>query len=377
MTFVHYYAMFTENVHNHKIYKNGTMMTPKDKEIEVLRDALEMLRRTTGLIIEIQPQPPITQEIPGTYVPDAVIRIAWKDRDWHFAAEVKKMITPATIGLAVQQLDLLRQRGFQEGVLITKYVTPQVADRLKTMNIQFVDAAGNAYINKPPLFIFVKGNKLIDKYRPDRPPRAFQRAGLQVVFALLCNPGLENTPFRKIANVATVALGTVEWVMDDLRRMGCLVDIRKRTRRLIRKVDLLNRWVTIYPEHLKPKLMIGRFTADNFDWWKQADLQEFAAYWGGEVAATVLTEYLKPQIVTIYAYQPVGRLLAKNKLRKHPNGNIEILKAFWNFEHNWLHRKLVHPLLIYADLLAAGDARNIETARIIYEQELTQLIRED
>jgi hypothetical protein len=144
--------MFTENVHNHKIYKTGTMMTPKDKEIEVLRDALEMLRRTTGLIIEVQPQTPKTQEIPGAHVPDAVIRIAWKDRDWHFAAEVKKMITPATIGLAVQQLDLLRQRGFQEGVLITKYVTPQVADRLKAMNIQFVDAAGNAYINKPPLF---------------------------------------------------------------------------------------------------------------------------------------------------------------------------------------------------------------------------------
>lgn len=352
-------------------------MTPKDKEIEVLRDALEMLRRTTGLIVEVQPQTPIPPEIPGTHVPDAVIRIAWEDRDWHFAAEVKKMITPTTIGLAVQQLDLLRQRGFQERVLITKYVTPQVADRLKAMNIQFVDAAGNAHINKPPLFIFVKGNKLIDKYRPERPPRAFQRAGLQVVFALLCNPGLENAPLREIANVANVALGTVEWVMDDLRKMGCLVDIRKRTRRLIRKVDLLNRWVTIYPEQLRPKLMIGRFIADNFDWWKQADQQEFAAYWGGEVAANVLTEYLKPQIVTIYAYQPVGRLLAKNKLRRHPNGNIEILKAFWNFDHNWLHRKLVHPLLIYADLLATGDARNIETARIIYEQELTQLIRED
>ena len=123
--------------------------------------------------------------------------------------------------------------------------------------------------------------------------------------------------------------------------------------------------------------MIGRFTADNLGWWQQADLQEFAAYWGGEVAAAMLTEYLKPQVVTIYAYQPMGRLLAKNKLRRHPNGDIEILKAFWNFEHNGPHRNLVHPLLIYADLLATGDARNIETARIIYEQELTQLIGED
>ncbi len=38
---------------------------------------------------------------------------------------------------------------------------------------------------------------------------------------------------------------------------------------------------------------------------------------------------------------------------------------------------LAPPLLIYADLLATGDTRNIETARMIYEQELTGLIRED
>ena len=347
------------------------MTNAKDKETEVLREALKMLRKKTGLTVEVQPQ------IPGAHVPDAVIRIAWEDRDWHFAAEVKKMITPATIGLVAQRLDLFRQRGFQEGLLITRYVTPQVADRLKAMNIQFLDVAGNAYIKQLPLLIFIKGNKLIDKYPLEPPPRAFRRAGLQVVFALLCNPGLENAPLREIANVATVALGTVGWVMDDLRKMGCLIDRQKRIRRLIRKVDLLNRWVTVYPEQLRPKLMIGRFTADNFGWWEDADLQEFAAYWGGEVAAAMLTEYLKPQVVTIYAYQPVGRLLAKNKLRRNPNGNIEILKAFWNFEHNGPHRNLVHPLLIYADLLATGDARNIETAKIIYEQELTQLIGED
>ena len=80
---------------------------------------------------------------------------------------------------------------------------------------------------------------------------------------------------------------------------------------------------------------------------------------------------------SIYTNQPLGKLLLKNKIKKDPNGNIEIFKAFWEFEYNWPHRNLVHPLLIYADLLATGDARNIETAEIIYEQELTRLIRED
>jgi hypothetical protein len=41
------------------------------------------------------------------------------------------------------------------------------------------------------------------------------------------------------------------------------------------------------------------------------------------------------------------------------------------------NNQLVHPILIYADLMASGDPRNIETAQIIYEQELAQYFRED
>jgi len=245
------------------------------------------------------------------------------------------------------------------------------------MDVPFIDAAGNAYINEPPLFIFVKGNKLADTHRPDPPPRAFRPAGLQVVFALLCNPGLEKAPFREITKVAGVALGTVAWVIGDLKQMGYLVDMGKRGRRLVRKDNLLTRWVTAYPEQLRPKQLIDRYRATDYDWWQYADLHAFEAYWGGEIAAATLTRYLKPQIVTIYATQAPGPLLLKHKIKKDPHGDIEILRVFWKFEHNWQHPNLVHPLLIYADLITAGDARNIETARIIYEQEFARLIRED
>jgi hypothetical protein len=96
-----------------------------------------------------------------------------------------------------------------------------------------------------------------------------------------------------------------------------------------------------------------------------------------EAAAAWLTEYLKPQKITIYANQPISRFLMRNKIKKDPDGNIEILRVFWNFEVDWHKKKVVPPLLIYADLLATGDARNIETARMIYENELNRYIRED
>ncbi len=95
------------------------------------------------------------------------------------------------------------------------------------------------------------------------------------------------------------------------------------------------------------------------------------------MAAAKLTNYLKPEQITIYAQKMLGEFLLTNKLKKDPNGDVEILEAFWQTEYDWPYPELTPPLLIYADLLATGDARNIETARMIYEQQLTGLIRED
>ena len=50
---------------------------------------------------------------------------------------------------------------------------------------------------------------------------------------------------------------------------------------------------------------------------------------------------------------------------------------FWEFEYPWKNRNIVPPILIYADLLATGDTRNIETADIIYEQEIDRFIGKD
>ena len=48
-------------------------------------------------------------------------------------------------------------------------------------------------------------------------------------------------------------------------------------------------------------------------------------------------------------------------MRPAPDGNVEILGKFWGFES--APPELAPPLLIYADLLATGDARCLEAAR--------------
>jgi len=343
-------------------------MGTRKNEQEILRKALNTFERTTDLIVkvyhEIEPEGP-----------DAVIGITLNDMEWHFAVEIKNTLTPAMIGTVVQQI----KRNLEKGLIVTKYITPQIADTLKEMDVPFIDTAGNAYINKPPLFVFIKGNMPIEMIPEKTPTRAFRPTGLQVIFTLLCNPKLEDGTFREIARVANVALGTVGWVMQDLKQMGYLIDMGKRGRRLIKKEKLLARWVTTYPEQLRPKKIVGRYEAKDHDFWKYEDLPHDKAYWGGEVAAAKLNRYLKPEIVTIYTVEQadLNNWFIKNRIKKDPEGKIEILQTFWDAEQKTPYQNLVHPILIYADLQATGDPRNIETAEMIYDQELTQLIRED
>lgn len=349
---------------------NGVPGNRPYRETELLRAALEVLHATTGLqlVVEIEEaNDDVARQA------DALVRLDADGIDRQFAVEIKTRLTQATLGIAVHQLE----RHPQKGLIVTDYVNPKMAERLKTMGMQFLDAAGNAYINEPPVYVYIKGNKPIEKPQRRPPTRAFQPTGMKVLFALLCRPGLENAPYRDIAKAAGVALGTVGWVLTDLKELGYLVDMGKRGRRLTNKEKLIERWVTTYPEQLRPKLILGRYKAVENDWWKHAQLPDALAYWGGEVAATKLTKYLRPEQVTIYTNGKLNDLLLTNRLKQDPKGAVEILEAFWQTEYDWTHHELVPPLLIYADLMATGDARNIETARMIYEQQLAGLIGED
>ena len=151
----------------------------------------------------------------------------------------------------------------------------------------------------------------------------------------------------------------------------------KQGYRLIKKDNLLQRWVTGYPEQLRPKLILGRYRGKD-GWWQEKVLDPAKEQWGGEIAAAKLTQYLQPQIITIYlTATQLNLLLIENRLRKDPAGDVEILERFWKPTEKWQYKETVHPILIYADLLATGNQRNIETAKIIYEQHIVQLIRED
>ena len=348
-------------------------MNINEQETGILHQAIAAFRATAcneknGLRIEIEAEEPIV----NNYRCDALLRIERNGKTERFAAEVKKRLTIATLGAVMHQLE----RYPQNGLLVTEYVNPNMAERLRDMDMPFLDMAGNAYLNTPFVYVFSKGNKLTEPLGKTGKTRAFQPTGLKVVFALLCQPALVNAPYRDIATAAMVALGTVGWVMTDLRELGYLVDMGKRGRRLKERERLVQRWVTAWPEQLRPKLVIGRYTVQEQDWWKRHPIHNYQAYWGSEVAAAKITNYLRPEYQTIYIRERAADLLLGMKMRKDPAGKVELLKTFWGTGCEQPDEILVPPLLVYADLLATGDPRNIEAAKLIYEQQFDRYIRE-
>ena len=339
------------------------------RENELLQLALKALKNNLTGQAEIKTVNPVRDPMVRA---DYLLRIVMEGKEIRYYAEIKANVTKADKLLA-----MMRQGDLDHPLLlVTKYINPQLADELKQNGTEFIDTAGNAFINQPPLYIFVKGNKP-EFVKVPPPKRVFKPAGLKVIFAFLCNPGLQNRTYREIAAETDVALGTVDWTMKELKELRFLLDMGKRGLRLIQKEKLLQRWGTAYPEQLRPKLTLGRFRGEH-EWWREKTLDHLRAQWGGEVAAARLTQYLQPQIITIYTTpQHLNPFLAENRLRKDPTGDIEILKQFWKPPVVWKYEDLVHPILIYADLLATGNERNIETAKMIYDQHIIKFIRED
>lgn len=343
-------------------------MEQRETEAELLQKAIEAFRRATGIRAHLERLEP-TRHL---HRADAELRFEFPHVELRFDAEVKRWLNPDTLGQAIEQMKRLPGKA----LLVTEYVNPNMAERLKQMGLPFLDTLGNAYLDAPPIFVYVKG-RAPQRFPRERPTRAFVPTGLKVVFALLCRQELVEVPYRTIAQIANVALGTVAWVLDDLHGLGYILEMGKRRRRLIRKQQLLDRWVAAFPNQLRPKLLLGRYAAPDPNWWKHQQVGEFRAYWGAEVAAARLTGYLKPEFVTVYIREMPGRFLAANRLRTNPEGNVEMLKAFWNTKCDWTDTEIVHPLLVYADLLRTRDDRNLETARQIYDEHLAGLVRED
>jgi hypothetical protein len=251
-------------------------------------------------------------------------------------------------------------------LIITPYVSDAVADALRTQDVHYVDSAGNMYLRWDRLLVDIRGRHRPTSPRPgelDQPLRAFKSAGLKVLFALLSEPDMASLPYREIAHASGVSLGSVQWTLKELEANGYLHGDAS-DRKIHKARELLNRWVEAYTLNLEAKLALARFDAPNPRWWTDADkaLRVDRAQWGGETAAHFLNPHLRPGGAVIYAPAMPRQTIIDHRLRKATGpGNVVVRKRFWNFGQE--SESLIVPTpLVYADLVASADPRQLEAA---------------
>lgn len=277
---------------------------------------------------------------------------------------------------------MVRDRNPAEQVIVIAHFVPvDLALRLKEAGIAFLDIAGNAYLAEPGFFLFVAGCPPppgLEIPAPARRPRLFKATGLKLLFVLLARPEYLNRPYRDIADAAGVALGTVAGLMGDMKELDYLLDLGRDGKRLRQREKLIDEWAGAYARELVPRRKLRRFRAENQGWWQTTDLSPLGALWGGDVAADRLTGYLKPGEITVYARGTPGPLLQAQRMRADAQGDVAVIEEFWNFPAIGVEAQnaIVPPLLVYADLMATGDPRAIETARLIHEKYLARPDRE-
>jgi hypothetical protein len=335
--------------------------TLAEMEHAILDHALLNLNKATGMEATVVAE--------GPYPGFIHIRLEHEGRAHNFYAEVKKNVD-RQMGLIVHQAKgRLLEFGMQKSLLITPRMTQTMADKCKEMGIQYLDAAGNAYIDNGQIVIMIEGKRLDPEteWLGDRTKTLATPNAIRIVFALLCNDWLINGTYREIQKAAGVALGTVGPTLTGLQNRGFIVTGR-HGRQLVEHGRLAAEWLGFYKGILRGKLNPRRYNLphDIPDRWKLIEPRQYGAQWGGEPAAAMMNGYLRPHRFTLYfdkkdRQQGFERLAKDFRLKPDPLGELEVLDKFWDFDDQ-NNPTTVPPLLVYADLTATLDPRNLEAA---------------
>ncbi len=297
-----------------------------------------------------------------------ILVIKYKEQTVELRIHPIERLTEANVHAAINQYRALSI----PSIIYAPHISKNMARRLHENRVQFIDLNGNIYIESQQIYLFIMGEQ--QSKAKSAPSSPFSVAGIKLIFTLLSNPGIESMPYRTLSEYSDISLGSIDTVFRNLIHNNFLLLTKGKKRKLINKNELLNRWCTSYAEKLQPKLILSQLTCEDKKWWQKLKLNYKLAVWGGEVAAAKLTDYLKPEKISLYAENTLPELQAKYALRKSDHGEIIIYKRFWNFQLQQ-NKELAPELLIYAELINSGDSRNVETARIIYERYISKVIK--
>ena len=274
-------------------------------------------------------------------------------------------VTPA----AVADLQLRHRDGAL--LLLAPYVGPEAVAALVAANINFVDLAGNAHLAlEPNYYVHVEGRRPL---RARRGERGLGAPGFRLLFALVVRPDLLNEPVRAIAAAAGVSKTQVAHALANVLEKDGTIGRTQHGRMLLDRPRTTTRWVAGYADLLRPRLVLGRFRTQEqdpaaLDEVLAEALEETQGVLGGGAAAYRLTRYYRGETTVVHATEMTRELTRRLRAVPDDGGNLIVMAPPGPLALAGPKPGVAHPLLVYAELLAAGDERAREAAMQVREQ---------
>lgn len=267
-------------------------------------------------------------------------------------------------------------RGTENVLLLAPTVGRELGEFLRREGVNFVDLAGNCYVRVRDQYIArIQGMRAASVPAMDRPLRS---AAYRVLFALLVDPSLLGASVRAVAAKAGgVSPQTVADLRARLVEQGMMLRARGRARwSPSGRRQALDLWIAGFSATLSPNLIVGRFRArerevEALEARLTSSLGHEGAWrWGGGAAAQRLTRYYRGDRTVVYLASDDAALPKRLALVRDAAGPLVLMRTPGPLAFESPQADTVHPLLVYADLLAEGHDRARDAARVVFEKYL-------
>jgi hypothetical protein len=346
-----------------------------NKEIDLRKTGLRLLGETAG--VEVARKWSIPAETQG--IMDSLISLQFPTGNRiGVCVHVKRTLRPAHLA----EIEYLREQCKAQSpsaqfLLISAAVSEPLAQELRRREIWFVDMVGNIHVDVPgQLLLFVAGMKPTDR-EMQPPSRRLSEQGARVLFQLLRHGPEMHATYRDLVHSTGVSLGMISKLFTQWRNDGLVRRAGRGAHLVLQPVKALNKWSDAYAEKLAPKLLIGRYhSAHDRDFASLLKLPRklLPAVIGGEVAADVLTGYLRAGGLHLYTREEDAPSIRRQlHLAPSNTGIIELRRAFSSDlagAETAYGMPLAHPALVYAELMAEDDDRLAETAMRLRQEHL-------
>jgi hypothetical protein len=331
----------------------------------IVGGCLERLRELSpSLEVEFAPlsksAPPVDGEL--------TIRLAHLIRTERFLVQTTR--THLSYALASGLIE--RARGLRRNsVVFAPYVPGLIGRHLAAHGVGYVDVVGNCHLETKNrgLLVHVEGKK---SARESHKPGGGRLASYQLIFSILAQPELLKEPLRRVAGAAGIGKTAAG---DQLKRLTEQGVIGKG--HILRRRDLLNRWLSAYPDVVRPAWLQGRYRTKAKD--PETIECQIADTWGNKrwafgagAAAWRMNRYYRGDETVVHVGSaPTDELKRLIAIPDH-GGPLTVLLTPGTSAYAGLEPHVTHPLLVYTEMITSLDPRMRDAASEISEQFLKE-----